>query len=115
MNGNLGNGEKPSGETEGFPSHIRAPRGNPCKKEVWGTLFERGLARTSVLRVLSELVETQPDLENALEFEKNALSHGTNWFRRQRRVETDATGWQPRKTGYETWEIWKPEIQSRSP
>ena len=72
-----------------------------------------GLARTAVLRVLSELVETQPDLEKALEFEKNALRHGTRWFRRERRDETDATGWKPRKTGYETWEIWKPEIEAR--
>ena len=108
-------GKSLRGRPKVFPVTSAPPRGNPCKKEVWGTLFERGLARTYVLRVLSELVETQPDLEKALEFEKNALSHGTNWFRRQRRVETDATGWQPRKTGYETWEIWKPEIQSRSP
>ncbi len=72
-----------------------------------------GLARTAVLRALSELLECQPDLDKALEYESLALEQGITWFRRRRVEETDSREWQPPKPGHETWEIWKPEIEAR--
>lgn len=72
-----------------------------------------GLARTAALRALSELVERQPDLAKALEYELLALEQGTNWFRRRRVEETDSREWQPSKPGHEIWELWKPEIEER--
>lgn len=74
---------------------------------------EEGLARIEVLRALSEVVEIQPDLEKALAFEKDALAHGNQWFKRIKKVDTDAKGYQPPKTGDPQWKILKPKIEAR--
>jgi len=72
-----------------------------------------GLARMAVLRVLSDISESQPDLAKALDFELLALEHGTRWFRRRRVEETGSRDWQAAKEGHETWLTWKPEIETR--
>lgn len=73
----------------------------------------KGLARIEVLRSLSALVETQPDLEKALGYEKKALKHGLGWFKRERRVDTEDNRLQPSKAGHELWQTLKPEIEER--
>ncbi|MEX2607072.1 MAG: hypothetical protein WD708_06970 [Kiritimatiellia bacterium] len=70
-----------------------------------------GLGKIAALRALSEIVEAQPDLEKALVFEKQALSTGTQWFKRRRISES--AGLEPAKEGVAIWEKLKPVIEAR--
>jgi tetratricopeptide (TPR) repeat protein len=71
----------------------------------------QGLAKISVERALSWVVEQQPDIEQALEFEKSALQTGKRHFKREKVSESE--GLEDVKPGFDVWSELQPQIEER--
>jgi tetratricopeptide (TPR) repeat protein len=71
----------------------------------------QGLAKISIERALSWVVEQQPDIEQALEFEKSALQTGKRHFKREKASESE--GLEDVKPGFDVWSELQPDIEER--
>lgn len=71
----------------------------------------KGLSKVAALHTLSEIVQSKPDLKNALKKEQQALSAGNSYFKRKK--VSDTSGLEPPKEGHEVWKEWKPIIEAR--